>query len=342
MSIRIMSRCWDHTTVTGTHLLLLLALADFANDAGVCWPSLARLAQRTRISERQVQRGIANLAQAGEVLAKTVRGRGRHNLYLIVAAREEEDLTRALVEHFEVSPLEALSQAEELLRRQREYRYGERKGDTDDTFSDDDPEEKPDIDDTFSENKGDIRVTFSGNGAGSPADEKVTSEVGKGDISGTKGDIAMSPPLTVIKNRQEPSENRHLDILVNDGSAHTRARTHEAPPPPSLGRPTLPPSAGPPLSGEPLPFGVWPSIRDGLRLRMPYTTWNRYVRDLDAERTADGAILVIADSAQTVEFLHYRLAPLFQAEIKQELQRKNPDFAGPLTLYFVARREIQP
>jgi len=41
MSIEHMTLVWKHSKKGGTALLLLLAIADFANDDGVAWPSLA-------------------------------------------------------------------------------------------------------------------------------------------------------------------------------------------------------------------------------------------------------------------------------------------------------------
>jgi len=45
--------------------LLLLALADHANDKGECWPSRSTLARKTSMSIRTVQRSIKNLQDAG-------------------------------------------------------------------------------------------------------------------------------------------------------------------------------------------------------------------------------------------------------------------------------------
>lgn len=85
MSIKLMSRIWDEADVSGSELLVLLALADYANDEGVCWPSLPRLAQRARLSVRQTQRVIQKLADGGqiEVLSKG-DGRGHSTLYRVL------------------------------------------------------------------------------------------------------------------------------------------------------------------------------------------------------------------------------------------------------------------
>ena len=55
MSIAWMNYVWEHSDQKGTSLLLLLAIADHANDDGICWPSVARLAHKARTTKRQAQ-----------------------------------------------------------------------------------------------------------------------------------------------------------------------------------------------------------------------------------------------------------------------------------------------
>lgn len=61
MSVKWIARVWDHTEVKGTALLVLLAIADHANDQGVCWPSAPTLAHKARCSERTVRRIVEAL-----------------------------------------------------------------------------------------------------------------------------------------------------------------------------------------------------------------------------------------------------------------------------------------
>ena len=51
MSIKLMSEIWDNEDpgLSGSRLNILLCLADHANDDGVCWPSIPRIAKRVRI-----------------------------------------------------------------------------------------------------------------------------------------------------------------------------------------------------------------------------------------------------------------------------------------------------
>jgi hypothetical protein len=65
MSIKVMNLVWENAPYEGNTLLTLLALADRADDEGVCWPSVLTLATKTRQSERNVQRCLAKIAKDG-------------------------------------------------------------------------------------------------------------------------------------------------------------------------------------------------------------------------------------------------------------------------------------
>lgn len=58
MSIQISSPCWKIECPTAGQKLILLKLADNANDAGVCWPSLSTIAKDCGCSTRTVSRAI--------------------------------------------------------------------------------------------------------------------------------------------------------------------------------------------------------------------------------------------------------------------------------------------
>lgn len=60
-----MTRVWDETPFEKTTLLLMLCLADHANDDGVCWPSVTRLAERARCTERWARECLKQLADDG-------------------------------------------------------------------------------------------------------------------------------------------------------------------------------------------------------------------------------------------------------------------------------------
>jgi hypothetical protein len=83
MSIKKMTEVWEHSQADGTALVLLLKLADFANDAGWCWPGIDRLALACRRSRRQTQRMLAELVELGELEVETNRGSNHTNRYRI-------------------------------------------------------------------------------------------------------------------------------------------------------------------------------------------------------------------------------------------------------------------
>lgn len=76
MSIRIMGAVWERQDTTPTQKLVLLALADWANDEGHCWPSISRLAEKTGVAGRSVQRLIRQLEDMNLVRREEVSGKG--------------------------------------------------------------------------------------------------------------------------------------------------------------------------------------------------------------------------------------------------------------------------
>ena len=77
-----MTRVWEQSPYSGDRLLLHLALADFANDEGECWPSQRTLARKARCSVRWVREAIAAMVadETVEIVEQTV-GRGGRTLY---------------------------------------------------------------------------------------------------------------------------------------------------------------------------------------------------------------------------------------------------------------------
>jgi hypothetical protein len=67
MSIRVMTLVWDAYPGGGSELLALLALADWSDDEGRCFPSMASIGRKTRLSEKQARRVVHNLEETGFV-----------------------------------------------------------------------------------------------------------------------------------------------------------------------------------------------------------------------------------------------------------------------------------
>ena len=80
MSIKIMSTIWERGPDAQSERFVLLALADYANDEGECWPSVPGIAAKTCLSRRGVQKVIRRLQDAGWL--EIVDGGGRKNCHL--------------------------------------------------------------------------------------------------------------------------------------------------------------------------------------------------------------------------------------------------------------------
>lgn len=64
MSTHILSSCWAMSGMSSTQKLVLISLADQANDDGVCWPSIRKMRERTCLSERAIRDAIAWLTES--------------------------------------------------------------------------------------------------------------------------------------------------------------------------------------------------------------------------------------------------------------------------------------
>jgi hypothetical protein len=67
MSLRITAWVWEQSASRGSDRLVALALADRADDAGACFPSVRDIAHRAGISERTAQRSLDALVALGEL-----------------------------------------------------------------------------------------------------------------------------------------------------------------------------------------------------------------------------------------------------------------------------------
>lgn len=84
MSIRIMSAVWEEADVSGATLLILLALADYANDQGFCWPGVHALAKKARTSERYVRELLGDLERDGHIIRELNTGPYGVNAYKVL------------------------------------------------------------------------------------------------------------------------------------------------------------------------------------------------------------------------------------------------------------------
>src|SRR5947209_5428982 len=83
MSIKAMNWAWAQK-MAPTPKLILMALADSANDSDECWPGIPFVAEKCCVSERTVQRVLQGFEAAGLMTVTrryTTAGRQTSNAY---------------------------------------------------------------------------------------------------------------------------------------------------------------------------------------------------------------------------------------------------------------------
>ena len=83
MSFDVTKYVWKHSPHNGSELLMLLAIADHANDEGVAWPSIPTLAERCRVGKRMAIYILQKLERAGSIAIEQGRGRGNSSVYTV-------------------------------------------------------------------------------------------------------------------------------------------------------------------------------------------------------------------------------------------------------------------
>ena len=85
MSVRTMARVWELSANRGNDLLMLLAIADFADDDdGNAYPAVSTLAAKCRMQARNANRILATLRESGELEIRQNEGPHGTNLYRVV------------------------------------------------------------------------------------------------------------------------------------------------------------------------------------------------------------------------------------------------------------------
>lgn len=82
MSVKLMAQVWE-LNLESTEKLVLLALADFANDEGRCYPSLGRVAFKCGRSARQAWRIFSLLREKGLIVPVEQGGGRKATVYMV-------------------------------------------------------------------------------------------------------------------------------------------------------------------------------------------------------------------------------------------------------------------
>lgn len=77
MSVKAVARVWERSAAKGSELLVLLAIADYAQDDGRnAWPSQLQLATKSRMTERGVRLVLRRLVAMRELaIERNTEGR---------------------------------------------------------------------------------------------------------------------------------------------------------------------------------------------------------------------------------------------------------------------------
>jgi hypothetical protein len=96
MSVETTNRVWKHSQKGGAALLLLLAMADWADDWGYCYPSVDKMAIKCRQTERNILNLTRDLEAAGELrrIARGKGGRGKYSgsVYQVITGMTAEQI----------------------------------------------------------------------------------------------------------------------------------------------------------------------------------------------------------------------------------------------------------
>lgn len=95
MSIAVMTRVWSESQQKGSRLLLLLAIADHADEMGFAWPGITLLAEKIRMSVRQTKRLLTELEETGELYVDRAE---YHSRYVVTTGMTQEQIIATLTD----------------------------------------------------------------------------------------------------------------------------------------------------------------------------------------------------------------------------------------------------
>lgn len=89
-----MSWVWENSPASGSDLLLLLAIADHADDDGIAYPGIPKLVAKTRTSRSSVFRAMNRLVESGWLkIAGRGGGRDTNEYHIVMTTQAGPNLT---------------------------------------------------------------------------------------------------------------------------------------------------------------------------------------------------------------------------------------------------------
>ena len=224
MSRKIVDRVWKHSGQSGANKLLLLALAEQADDDGFTWVSYKTLAPMVGVIERQVYRLVDNLIKKGELLVWEQQGqhggRGYTNIYFVTTGLTQEQIADVVRIRFdlvsdEVGPV--ISKEGDIYIKLCDVKRvapatleRTRKSGGYVTLEDEEPKEKPDTSVTHNPNNSDVSVTQK--------DEPKPIETQKPDTNVTRlleESYLIESNIPKLDSKRESLNNAHAHEETN-------------------------------------------------------------------------------------------------------------------------------
>jgi len=118
VSIDFMSRVFNDEDLPSNEKLVMLALADNANNEGICYPSLSTLQRKTSLSRPTVSKIIKRLTEKRFVFGvcrSRKKGGRSSNMYLLFPLENYPNLDEFYAERFKELSTEIVSQSKEAL-----------------------------------------------------------------------------------------------------------------------------------------------------------------------------------------------------------------------------------
>jgi hypothetical protein len=120
MGVEALTPVFEQAPHNGMELLVLIALANIADAAGVCWPGHEYLGLYARIKhERNLRQYLRALESTGNIYASKVGHRNQKAMYLVATAMSEEEIEQVLTHSFDLHLDDACELAADMVERQR-------------------------------------------------------------------------------------------------------------------------------------------------------------------------------------------------------------------------------